>query len=100
MEGKRKREGWSGIVVRRLKLCRTLEEARSLVPEPEPEPEPEPPVKIGDANGDSILTLMDLMALKRYLSSSSDAVVSNCDVNGDGLVNLMDIKALRQLLAG
>ncbi len=92
----------AGIDVRRIKFCRTLEEAESFIPEPEPEPEPEPSpsVLVGDANGDGAVTLKDVLALKRYLSSSGDAVKRNCDVNGDGAVTLIDIGALRKLVAG
>ena len=85
-----------GIDVRRLKLCRTLEEAESYLPEPEPEP----PVLLGDIDGDGSIDIKDLHALKRYLVSAGDAVLRNCDMNGDGNIDLMDIKPLKQIIAG
>ena len=83
--------------LRRLKFCRTLEEAESYLPEV-----PEPVVTPGDVDGDGVISLKDISLLKFYISegSASDEIVAfNCDVDGDGIVNIKDISELKIKIA-
>ena len=67
------------------------------------EPTPVLPPKIGDANGDGVVNMMDVRSLKRYLAGSVPAEViifGNSDMTGDGVVNMQDLKALKQVIAG
>ena len=62
------------------------------------------PGKRGDANGDNIINVQDLVVLKKYLASADMSAVSffwaNADVNGDGTVNVADIRAMKTMIAG
>ena len=55
----------------------------------------------GDVNGDGILSVKDLTAMKKVIAGGDvEAVMANCDVNGDGLTNMTDLRDLKRLLAG
>ena len=56
----------------------------------------------GDADGDGMLTLVDVAQLVRYLAGgwNVEIDISNSDVNADGVVNLKDAALLRRYLAG
>ena len=62
-------------------------------------------VLYGDANGDEVVDLLDVLLLRKYLvnldqftGESSVAVTSGADVNGDGAVDLVDVLMLRRYL--
>ncbi|MBR6916793.1 MAG: hypothetical protein IKN38_01285 [Clostridia bacterium] len=58
-------------------------------------------VKRGDADGDGMLSLKDIAALKGYLAGAEGQYdVRACDSNEDGVVNLMDLSYLKQMIAG
>lgn len=56
----------------------------------------------GDANGDTIIDLKDVVVIKRYLAGGWDVTLDSAaaDVNHDGEVNLKDAVILRRYLAG
>ena len=57
----------------------------------------------GDVDGDGIVNIKDISALKSYISgavSEDEIRVANCDVDPDGIVNMKDISALKALIAG
>ena len=57
----------------------------------------------GDVNGDGVINLKDVTALRRLLAAGDvtlPAETGNPDVNGDGAVNLKDVTHLRRYLAG
>lgn len=67
------------------------------------EPVPVLPPKIGDVNGDGVLTVKDLQQLKKYYAgtvTADDIVDINSDIDGDGVIGVKDIKALKFLIAG
>ena len=46
----------------------------------------------GDANGDGIVNILDLVLVASHFGESTDATqVLNPDVNGDGIVNILDL---------
>ena len=51
---------------------------------------------IGDANGDGIVNVMDVMAVVSYIidSAPNPFLFNNADVNQDGIVNVMDAMAI------
>ncbi len=56
----------------------------------------------GDADGDGILSVSDVMKLRKYLvrdESASDIVLDAVDLNSDQTINAMDVYLLRKLLA-
>lgn len=50
----------------------------------------------GDANGDGVINVLDVIAISNYYigEPSDDFCFDNADVNGDGMVNILDIIAL------
>ncbi|MBR6917359.1 MAG: hypothetical protein IKN38_04170 [Clostridia bacterium] len=61
----------------------------------------EPETFPGDADGDGIITLKDISALKAYFAGLDLFIVKeNCDIDGNGIVNLLDISALKIMFAG
>ena len=67
------------------------------------EPVPVIPPKMGDVNGDGVLTVKDLQQLKKYYAgtvTADDIVEVNSDIDGDGIIGVKDIKALKFLIAG
>ena len=56
----------------------------------------------GDADGDGVVDLKDVVLLTRTLAGGWDSRVctANMDVNGDGLINLKDVILIRRFLAG
>ena len=56
----------------------------------------------GDASGDGIIDLKDVVMLRRYLTGGWDVTVdvSNADVNADGVLDLKDVVLLRRYLSG
>ena len=57
----------------------------------------------GDADGNGIVNIKDISALKVYIAgvAGDDEInVPNCDVDPDGIVNMRDIAALKALIAG
>ncbi|MBR6917821.1 MAG: dockerin type I repeat-containing protein [Clostridia bacterium] len=62
-----------------------------------------PAAKIGDVDGDGILTLKDISHLKAYIAgvvNASDISSENSDIDGDGTIGLKDISAIKVLIAG
>lgn len=56
----------------------------------------EPIVIKGDANGNGVLDLADLVRVKKYLvDSSADIKLANADMDGNGVVNSLDLTAIR-----
>lgn len=56
----------------------------------------------GDADGDGVVDLKDVVLLSRTLAGGWNARVctANMDVNGDGVINLKDLILIRRQLAG
>ena len=56
----------------------------------------------GDANGDDVTNVLDLVRLKKYLASPSDTEidVNAADLNGDSVVDAIDLVCLKKLLLG
>ncbi len=55
----------------------------------------------GDANGDGVTDIRDLVALKRYLASSTVTIdESASDINGDSKIDADDLTCLIDLLLG
>ena len=61
---------------------------------------PRPTVYVGDVNGDRLITVSDLGALKSGLAGIAAFANCNCDMNGDGLYTVSDVSVLKQMLAG
>lgn len=54
----------------------------------------------GDANGDGIVSLPDLLSIRKYLAKWNSAInISAADCNGDGNVTLLDLILMRKYLA-
>ena len=51
---------------------------------------------LGDANGDGIVNVMDVMAVVSYIidTTPNPFLVNNADVNEDGIINVMDVMAI------
>ena len=63
---------------------------------------PAKPQLDGDVNGDGIVNMRDMLAMKKFAAgvySSSDIVFVNADVDDDGAVNSRDISLLKKLIA-
>ena len=60
------------------------------------------PLLFGDADGDSLVNICDLVRLKKYLSDTDGSSVrinfSACDYNGDDNINSFDLGAMRRQL--
>ena len=57
----------------------------------------------GDANGDGLVTLKDVLLLRRVVAGVAtlpEVYADNADVNRDGIVTLKDILLLRKVVAG
>ena len=57
----------------------------------------------GDVNGDGLVTLKDILLLRKIVAGVEtlpDSYLANADVNGDGYVTLKDILLLRKVVAG
>lgn len=78
--------------------------------EPETEPGSEPstsePVTeeapVGDANGDNVIDLKDVMVIRRFYAGGWDVTINEkaADVNHDGTVDLKDALIIRRYYAG
>ena len=54
----------------------------------------------GDANGDGVIDLKDLLTISRYLGGQAEQMNYSCaDVNGDGVVDKKDVQVLKKYLA-
>ncbi len=65
------------------------------------ETEPDAPVQIGDINNDSQVTVLDIVALQKYLlGQSTDGVKvdKTADMNNDDIVNIYDLILLKKQL--
>ena len=75
------------------------------VHENQPTEPTEPPVTViyGDADGDGIVTAMDVTQIQRYLSNMVTSVTDEnkavCDVDGDGNITIMDVTYIQRWLA-
>ena len=58
------------------------------------------PIKRGDVNGDSQLSISDVTALINMLLTDDTSAINavNADLNGDGIVNIADVTALITML--
>lgn len=60
------------------------------------------PLLFGDANGDSLVDIRDLVRMKRYISDTSDGSVwidsGACDYNGDSYIDSSDLGSMRRQL--
>lgn len=84
--------GVAGLEKRVCQLC-GAEETRVI------DPLPEPPVGVrGDANGDGVVNVKDIKALKNFIVGNGEIAEANCDLNGDGVVNAKDLKALKTMV--
>lgn len=53
----------------------------------------------GDANGDKVVNLRDLVRIKRYTAKTIDVIdLDAVDFNADGIVNAYEIVELRSML--
>ena len=60
----------------------------------------EQPVVPGDANGDGVTDLLDLIRIKKYLAGTVSEISAGADMNSNGIVNNFDMVCLRKLLLG
>lgn len=80
----------------------TTEPAPTTPTPTQPETTTEEPQTIiyGDANGDGKVTLLDLIAIRKYLAKwSVDIDESAADCNADGKITLLDLILMRKYLA-
>lgn len=56
--------------------------------------------KIGDANADGRVDIIDLVAVKKYKSGSRTDICLAADMDGNGEVNAEDIVLIRKMLLG
>ena len=64
-----------------------------------------PPKKTGDVNEDEIISLIDVLLLRRFLVggyniNEGDINTFNADVNNDAVVGMVDVLILRQYIVG
>ena len=56
---------------------------------------------LGDANGDDVVNILDLVLVASHLGESIDSTqVPNPDVNGDGTVNILDLVLVASVMGG
>ena len=55
---------------------------------------------VGDANGDLILNILDVIALVNMILGEIEPNLSTSDMNADGIVNVLDITLLLNLILG
>ena len=56
--------------------------------------------EIGDVNGDGLLTIRDLQAIKGFIAGlDGEYIAESADVNGDGLLTIADVSAMKKLIA-
>ena len=55
-------------------------------------------VLLGDANGDSVLNILDVIAIVNMVLGSAEPDLSTADLNGDGEVTILDIIQLLNLI--
>ncbi len=54
---------------------------------------------VGDVNGDGAVTILDLVALTKYvLKDSTTLILENADLDGDGSLTVYDVTLLKQML--
>ncbi len=56
----------------------------------------------GDANGDGVVDILDVLAVSQYFNNESPAVFcfDNADINGDGIIDILDILGIVTLFSG
>ena len=66
------------------------------------DPEPEKEVLLGDVDGDGEVTVMDALAMQKYVADKpvKDFVVEAADINGDGVVDTNDTILIQKYTAG
>ncbi|MDS0526347.1 cellulase family glycosylhydrolase [Clostridium sp. SHJSY1] len=58
-----------------------------------------PNVLLGDVNGDGKVSLQDVLALKKYISSKIGEInKTNADMNGDNTINILDLALLKDAI--
>ena len=60
-------------------------------------------VKLGDANGDGTVDVVDVTTIVDFIlekSTPTDAQKANSDVNGDGTIDVVDLTATVQIILG
>ena len=57
---------------------------------------------LGDVNGDGVIDVADVVALRRYLAGGYNIVIDEkaADVNQDGQITIADVIALRRMITG
>ena len=53
---------------------------------------------LGDANGDDLLNILDVIAIVNMILGQSDIDLSTSDLNQDGILNVLDITILLNLI--
>ena len=81
----------AGLKSRECTRCGELDDV--LIPKLDPLP--------GDVNGDRLITIRDVAAMKQLLAGIGEfeLLVGNTDVSGDGLITLVDLSSLKVMLA-
>lgn len=66
------------------------------------DPEPEKEVLLGDVDGDGEVTVMDALAMQKYVADKpvKDFVVEAADINGDGVVDTNDTILIQKYTSG
>ncbi len=56
----------------------------------------------GDANGDGIIDILDLVTISNYILGSNPTpfVFENADINNDGLINILDLVGTANIILG
>ena len=55
-------------------------------------------VLLGDANGDSILNILDVIAVVNMVLGNIEPDLTTADLNGDGLITVLDIIQLLNII--
>ena len=62
--------------------------------------EPVTPVLYGDANGDGVVNMKDVLAVRKYVAEMETALdLAAADINRDEAINMKDVLAVRQIVA-
>ena len=60
-----------------------------------------PTVLAGDANGDGVVNMKDVLTIRKYMANLDTAIdLLSADANGDGVVNMKDVLSIRKFIAG
>ena len=53
-----------------------------------------PAPNLGDANGDGVVNILDIIVMVNYIMGTDDLIEQNADFNQDNTINILDIVAI------